>query len=290
VNSRADQILQRLKNNKVVSVVIVVGVVIIAIANLKEALQKLGVPFFGNLYGSQNVTIIFIQAREDQTDVEQTRAIGSRVPARRANVNDIKIALEAVTGLQLDRSDTSKVKKVAYQAAIELAKQGFVFSQTDGTVDIDKRHQYIAKILIPVSPELEYVILAVGSPTIGRIHGYFYDEEGKPLPPKALTAGGKDKLSFHVNYSGIVQVFLEVSDISAPSKLIYLVGRRGGTKASQPDKQDESDFEPTFQMKSPSPMDSPQPLGRIDGGYNIGVAEEHAYSVKKIDSDYFDEA
>ena len=47
MKTRADQILERIKNNKLVAVIIVAAVIVIGVANFKDALQKLGLSVFG---------------------------------------------------------------------------------------------------------------------------------------------------------------------------------------------------------------------------------------------------
>jgi hypothetical protein len=215
-----------------------------------------------NVKNIYNVTVVVVQAGQNLTEesLKQITAGISTFPS--ANASKVDIAVEVVQALQPRPSKSGDVDDVAYKTATEFAKLGFSFSPTNSRFDITAN--YVAKIMIAVTKDLQYVIVAAGSQTIGRLRGYLYDEEGKEISSGFTGEGSAKMHSFRASYSGTAEFFLEASDVRAPSTLVCLVGRRGEEEADSDGggggaaTQRRLGWEPTFNMENSSPAASPK--------------------------------
>jgi hypothetical protein len=152
--------------------------------------------------------------------------------------------------------DDAALEDIVYRQAEEFLKLGFAFSPTE-TSSFVLTDGYVEKVMIPVTKDMQYVIVALGSRTIGRLRAYVYDEDGGLLFSDLKDTGNSAVYSFRATYSGTVEAFLEASDVRAPSAMLALVGRRS-PEAKEESSGETLGWEPTFQMEgTPTPASSP---------------------------------
>jgi len=203
----------------------------------------------GSIVGrDQIINIIVVRTEEDLN-----RLTARFAPVPRDAVTKVKADLNAAQKIPpLENSpspplDDDAVEDIIYRQAEEFLKLGFMFSPDNyqSFVATDGR---VAEFEVPVTKGIEYVILALGSRTIGRLREYVSDGVGGLLFSDLKDTGNSAAYSFRATYTGTVVVSLEASKVRAPSMILALVGRR------VPEERKESPgepLEPTFVSPPP---------------------------------------
>jgi hypothetical protein len=162
--------------------------------------------------------------------------------------------------LETGEEPASPLETVLETRASELTQLGYYFSPTNSDFSVD--HKSVFTVSVPVAEGLEYVIVAVGSPTIGALREYIFDETGEAVTADLNKTGYQGFYSFRAKFTGAAQVFFEADQVQSPSQILCMVGRRGEEEPRQQSNTEEMGVEPTFEMQSTSPAKPPSNLRR----------------------------
>ena len=157
----------------------------------------------GSIVGRDQIINIVVVGTEE--DLKRLTARFAPVP--HDAVSKVEADLNAAANIPPPKNspppplDDAAVEDIIYRQAEEFLKLGFVFSPTDYSSFV-VTDSYLAPVEIPVSKDIEYVIVALGSRTIGRLREYVYDEVGGLLFSDLKNTGNSAVYSFRATYSG----------------------------------------------------------------------------------------
>lgn len=236
MKTRADQILERIKNNKLVAVIIVAAVIVIGVANFKDALQKLGLSVFGQK--KERKELAGANGEQLHADLQQIKEQLKRAPPA------TEVAYQPLPQKLEERFDHEMEN---------LLKQGFMIAPDIATFRVEQ--STVIPLTFSATETLRYAVVAYGNASILGLEAKMFDEEGNLLDSD--EGDRKVVVKQSSDYTGMVQCFIKVKDVDAVGQINVATARRAPPEPSQ-SKRDLG-WEPTFKMETSSPGASPKP-------------------------------
>ncbi len=226
MKTRADKIFKRIKNNKLVAVIIVVVAIVIAVANFKNALRELGLPLFRQKKESSTLQEILDQLK--------------RAPA------PTQVSYQPLPQKLQERFD---------QEMQNLVKQHFVIAPNILTYQVEESTAIKLPSMLLVTQGLRYAVIACGNASIHGLQATMFDEDGNLLDSD--EGDRKVVVKTSSDYTGTAEAFIQVKDVDGVGQINIATARRAPPEPSQSPRG--LGWEPTFHTETGSPEASPQP-------------------------------
>lgn len=216
--TRTGLLLKRLKNNKYVAILIVVGAVVSGIIGFGEKLQKFA-------------TLIYPK-KETVTLAQITELLNKSQPPKR-------VSYEALPKKLQERFD---------RTLRDLTQSRFYFSAGAETYRAD--NPAVLKYLVSVTKDMRYALVALGNASVLGLRASCFDEQNNLVDSES---GDREVvLKQSADYSGTLRFYIEVMDVDAVGQINVAVGRRGPT-SGHGFESESLGVEPAFEMDSPPP-------------------------------------
>jgi hypothetical protein len=238
MKTHPDQILERIKNNKLVAAIIVVAVIVIGVANFKDALQKLGLSAFGQK--KERKELVGVNGEQLHADLQRiVEQLKSAPPATKVTHQPLPQTLEEQFDHEMEN----------------LVKQGFAIAPNILTYLVKESEAIKLPLMVPVTHGLRHAVVACGNASIDGLQAIMLDEEGNLLDSD--KGDRKVVVQTSSDYTGDVECFIQVKHVDGVGQINIATASRVPPEPSQ-SKRDVG-LEPTFQMETSSPEATPQP-------------------------------